>query len=106
MSLNRSKTGQEDVRSTVMWLLGCTENVFANADALRKKYGLKEETVSSSPLESSSSGSALSASGVDEHQFLLGLISKHASIGLRKSAKENQQAAPLKRKVTLAISDG
>ena len=92
---------KEEVRSTVVRLLGCIEHVFANAEALQKKYGLKEELSQSIGL----SDLASQAGGLGDNQLVLGSIFKRAYTGLRKSAKEIQQATPLKRKATWAISD-
>jgi ankyrin repeat protein len=92
---------REGVRSTVEELLGCIEYVFANAETLQRKYGLKEEP--SQSIESP--GSAFQVGGLGDNQPVLGSIFGRAYAGMRKSAKEIQQAAPFKRKVTWVISD-
>jgi hypothetical protein len=98
-----SRLVKEDVRSTVMRLLGCVEHVFSNAESLRKKYGLKEEPFSPTELEASQLSP--SASAAEASNPILGSIFKRAYTGLRATARENQQSAPLKRKTTWAISD-
>lgn len=98
-----SRLVKEDVRSTVMRLLGCVEHVFSNAKSLRKTYGLKEEPFSPTQLEALQLSP--SASTTEASHPILGSIFKRAYTGLRAAARENQQSASLKRKTTWSISD-
>ncbi|KAG9032379.1 hypothetical protein FS842_004098 [Serendipita sp. 407] len=95
-----TRLNREEMRDTVLRLLGCIQHVFEDTQSLQRKYGLKQESV----LKSGGSQNHLALSS-SEDQPILGLVFKRAYSNLQKSAKEYQQSTPLRLKTMWAISD-
>jgi len=94
------RLNKENMRTTVLRLLGCIEHIFKDSNALERKYGLKPES-----LRRGEDAISLTDISTEGNQFILGSIFKHTYENLQKSAKNYSQNTPFKRKVTWAISD-
>ncbi|KIM22050.1 hypothetical protein M408DRAFT_29057, partial [Serendipita vermifera MAFF 305830] len=93
------RLNRDDMRETVMKLLGCIQHVFNDTDSLQRKYGLKQDT-------SAAGGETLSLITTSNGgQLILKSVFKRAYVNLQKSAKEYQQNTPLKLRARWAIGD-
>ncbi|KIM22049.1 hypothetical protein M408DRAFT_29056 [Serendipita vermifera MAFF 305830] len=93
------RLNREEMRETVLKLLGCIQNVFNDTDSLQRKYDLKQEPSAAAGTFSSPTTTS------DGGQIVLKSIFKRAYINLQNSAREYQQNTPLKLKARWAIGD-
>ncbi|UKZ46819.1 hypothetical protein TrVGV298_001029 [Trichoderma virens] len=99
---------QEDVRSTVLRLLGCIQHVFENTDRLQDYYGLQE----AAPLGLTSQGQSQTQSHGQEQEplppqtqrILIGVF-KRPYENLRRMAGHRQRSTALNRRVVWAVRD-
>ncbi len=87
---------RDEVRDTVMRLLGCIHHVFEHSDKLQDSYGLRPAT----PVQAS-----LVAGQPAQTQLILGSVFKRAYDVLRTSAKDRQRETPLHKKTLWAVHD-
>lgn len=94
------RLNREDMRGTILKLLGCIQHVFNDTESLQRKYGLKRDIGATT----GDSSSTLMISPNDG-QLVLSSIFKRAYTSLQKSAMVYQQKTPLKLKARWAIGD-
>ena len=95
---------REDVRGTVIRLLGCIQHVFENTDRLQDHYGLQAaapigQTVTS---QGQSHGQRLPPS---QSQRILNGVFRRTYDHLRRMAGERQRTTPLTRRTLWAVRD-
>jgi hypothetical protein len=96
-----SRFNREDVRTTVLRLLGCIQHIFENSDKLQERYGLQPVVATPAMVTAASDDD----SQPTQSRRILGAVFKHAYETLRKSAKDRQRDTPLKRKTLWAVHD-
>lgn len=88
---------REEVRGTVLRLLGCIQHIFENTEKLQESYGLKPEN-----QQITQNWGSNEQSGQPQ---ILGTVFKRAYAGLRRSARERQRFTPFKQKTIWAVND-
>ena len=91
-----ARLNREEVRTVVLRLLGCIQNIFEHSERLQDRYGLR-------PIDPTIVDGAQEP--LTQSQFILGPIFKRAYEGLRRSAKDRQRTTPLTRKTIWAVND-
>ena len=91
---------RQELRGTVVRVLGCIHQVFENTDRLEDRYGLRPAT----PLPETWDGGG-GPSTTTQSQLILGTVFKRAYEVLRKSAAMRQRETPLRRKTLWAVHD-
>ena len=89
------RLNREQVRSVVLRLLGCIQQVFEHSERLQDRYGLRpvQPTIVDAQEPPTQS------------QFILGPIFKRAYEGLRGSARDRQRTTPITKKTIWAVQD-
>ncbi|UKZ73400.1 hypothetical protein TrVFT333_001046 [Trichoderma virens FT-333] len=99
---------QEDVRSTVLRLLGCIQHVFENTDRLQDYYGLQEAAplgpTSQSQSQTQSHGQEQEPLPPQTQRILIGVF-KRPYENLRRMAGHRQRSTALNRRVVWAVRD-
>jgi hypothetical protein len=93
-----NRLNREDVRGTVLRILGCIHHVFEHSERLQETYGLRP-TMPTILEEPDNDGPPT------QSQLILGTIFKRAYDSLRRSAKDRQRTTPLKKKTIWAVHD-
>lgn len=92
-----SRLRRDDVRATVMRLLGCIHHVFEHTDRLEDDYGLR--------LATPCPPGGWAPERPSQSQLILGTVFKRAYDVLRKSARDRQRDTPLGKKTLWAVHD-
>ena len=101
---------REDVRGTVLRLLGCIQHVFENTDKLQEHYGLQQAAPGSGPTDLSAmiANNQNHTGGQEppsQSQRILNGVFRRAYDHLRRMAGERQQRTPLTRRTVWAVRD-
>lgn len=90
---------REEVRGTVLRLLGCIQHVFANTDRLQEHYGLQE----AAPIDMTVG--QRQGQPPSQSQRMLNGVFRRAYDNLRRMAGERQRTTPLTRRTVWAVRD-
>lgn len=93
---------REDVRTTVLRLLGCIQYLFEDTDRLQDRYGLQ---ATPAPESLAPAGSEQHHQGMSQSQRILNGVFKRAYDTLRRMARERQRNTPLARRTVWAVRD-
>jgi hypothetical protein len=93
-----ARFNQENVRNTVLRVLGCIQHMFEHTEKLQENYGLRPTTPS--PMDQQ-----VNEERPSQSQLILGSIFKRAYENLRRSAKDRQRATPIKHKTLWVVHD-
>lgn len=94
-----ARLNREDVRGTVLRLLGAIQHIFDHSERLQDSYGLRPTTPSASEQPDDDEESPT------QSQLILGSIFKRAYKTLRRSARDRQRGTPLRKKTIWAVHD-
>jgi hypothetical protein len=95
---------REDVRSTVIRLLGCIQHVFENTDRLQDHYGLQAAVPIGLTVASQGQGHGQGPPPSQSQRILNGVF-RRAYDNLRRMAGERQRTTPLTRRTVWAVRD-
>lgn len=93
-----SRLNREEIRSTVLRVLGCIQHIFTNSERLQERYGLRQE-------QANALGSVDNERLPNHTQFILGSVFKQAYVGLRRSARDRQRSTSFKQKTIWVVHD-
>ncbi|KAH8930733.1 hypothetical protein BT69DRAFT_1188125, partial [Atractiella rhizophila] len=89
---------RDDVRETVLRLLGCVQHAFESTHRFEERYGLRLVTTLPPAIQDWESP--------PQSQGILDGVFKRAYEMLRRSARQRQQVTPLRKKALWAVYDG
>jgi hypothetical protein len=95
---------REDVRSTVMRLLGCIQHVFENTDRLQDHYGLQAVAPIGQMVTSQGQSNGQGPPPSQSQRILNGVF-RRTYDNLRRMASERQRTTPLRRRTVWAVRD-
>lgn len=94
-----ARLNREDVRGTVLRLLGAIQHIFEHSERLQDSYGLRPTTPSASEQPDDDEEPPT------QSQLILGSIFKRAYKNLRRSARDRQRGTPMRKKTIWAVHD-